>query len=43
MTEEDLIKLIGAGGGAMDAGVKALYQSTAQHMLKFSSTEGLWW
>lgn len=35
MTEDDIIKLIRAGGKAMDAGVKALYQSTAQHLLRF--------
>ena len=35
MTEEDIIKLIRAGGKAMDAGVKALYDSAAQPMLRF--------
>ena len=35
MTEEDIIKLIRAGGKAMDAGVKALYDTTAQPMLRF--------
>ena len=35
MTEEDIIKLIRAGGKAMDAGVKVLYDTTAQPMLRF--------
>jgi len=41
MTEEDIIKLIGAGGKAMDAGVKALYQTAAQPMLRFFVYKGL--
>ena len=35
MTEDDIIKLIRAGGKATDAGVKALYAGMAQHMLRF--------
>ena len=41
MTEENIIKLIGAGGKAMDAGVKALYQTSAQPMLRFFVYKGL--
>lgn len=40
MTEEDIIKLIRAGGKAMDAGVKALYDTTAQPMLRFFVYKG---
>ena len=41
VTEEEIIKLIRNGGKAMDAGVKALYQGTAQHMLRFFVHRGL--
>ena len=41
MTEEDIIKLIRAGGKAMDAGVKALYQGAAQPMLRFFVFKGV--
>jgi RNA polymerase sigma-70 factor (ECF subfamily) len=41
MTEEDIIKHIGTGGKAMDAGVKALYQTAAQPMLRFFVYRGL--
>lgn len=41
MTEEDIIKLIRSGGRAMDAGVKALYQSAAQPMLRFFVYRGV--
>lgn len=41
MTEDDIIKLICAGGKAMDAGIKALYQSTAQPMLRFFVYKGV--
>jgi RNA polymerase sigma factor (sigma-70 family) len=41
MTEEDIIKLIRAGGKAMDAGVKALYQTAAQPMLGFFVYKGI--
>ena len=41
MTEEDIIKLIRTGGKAMDAGVKALYQTTAQPMLRFFVYRGI--
>jgi RNA polymerase sigma-70 factor (ECF subfamily) len=40
MTEEDIIKLIRAGGKAMDAGVKALYDTSAQPMLRFFVYKG---
>lgn len=35
MTEEEMITMICAGGKAMDAGVKVLYQTMAQPMLQF--------
>lgn len=41
MTEEDIIMLIRTGGRALDAGVKALYQSTAQAMLRFFVYQGV--
>jgi len=41
MTEEEIISLICAGGKAMDAGVKALYQSTAQPMLRYFVYQGM--
>jgi RNA polymerase sigma factor (sigma-70 family) len=41
MTEDDIIKLICAGGKAMDVGIKALYQSTAQPMLRFFVYKGV--
>ena len=41
MTDEDIISMIRAGGKAMDAGVKALYQSAAQHMLRFFVQRGM--
>lgn len=41
MTEENIIQLICAGGNAMDAGVKALYQSSAQPMLRFFVFKGV--
>ena len=41
MTEEEMIALIGAGGRAMDAGVKALYQTSAQPMLRYFVHQGL--
>lgn len=41
MTEDDIIKLICTGGKAMDAGVKALYQSAAQPMLRFFVYKGV--
>lgn len=40
MTEEDIIKLIRTGGKAMDAGVKALYDTAAQPMLRFFVYKG---
>jgi RNA polymerase sigma-70 factor (ECF subfamily) len=40
MTEEDIIKLIRTGGKSMDAGVKALYESLAQSMLRFFVYKG---
>lgn len=40
MTEEDIIKLIRTGGKAMDAGVKALYETKAQAMLRFFVYQG---
>lgn len=40
MTEEDIIKLIHAGGKAMDAGVRALYETAAQPMLRFFVYQG---
>ena len=40
MTEEDIIKLIRTGGKAMDVGVKALYQTAAQPMLRFFVYKG---
>lgn len=40
MTEEDIIKLIRTGGKAMDAGVKALYETKAQAMLRFFVNKG---
>ena len=40
MTEEDIIKLIRTGGKAMVAGVKALYENTAQPMLRFFVYQG---
>jgi len=40
MTEEDIIVMIRAGGKSMDAGVKALYQTTAQAMLRFFVYQG---
>lgn len=41
MTEEEIIRLIRSGGKAMDAGVKALYQSAAQPMLRFFVFKGV--
>ena len=41
MTEEEIITLIRAGGKALDAGVKALYQSMAQPMLSFFVHQGV--
>ena len=41
MTEEEIIMLIRTGGKALDAGVKALYQSTAQAMLRFFVYQGV--
>jgi RNA polymerase sigma-70 factor (ECF subfamily) len=41
MTEDDIIKLIRSGGKATDEGVKALYQSTAQPMLRFFVYRGV--
>lgn len=41
MTEEEIITLIRAGGKALDAGVKALYQSMAQPMLRFFVHQGV--
>ena len=41
MTEENIIQLIRAGGKAADAGVKALYQSAAQPMLRFFVFKGV--
>jgi RNA polymerase sigma factor (sigma-70 family) len=41
VTEEEIIKHIGTGGKAMDAGVKALYQTAAQPMLRFFVCKGL--
>ncbi len=41
MTEEEIIMSIRAGGKALDAGVKALYQSAAQHMLRFFVYQGV--
>lgn len=35
MTEEDIIKMICAGGAEMNKGVKALYDTTAQQFLRF--------
>lgn len=41
VTEEEIIKLIRSGGKPQDAGVKALYQSAGQHMLRFFVHRGL--
>lgn len=41
MTEEEIIVLIRTGGKALDAGVKALYKSTAQAMLRFFVYQGV--
>ncbi len=41
MTEEEIITLIRAGGKALDAGVKALYQTMAQPMLRFFVHQGV--
>ena len=41
MTEDDIIKLICTGGKAMDAGVKALYKTAAQSMLRFFVFKGV--
>ena len=41
VTEEEIVKFIRSGGKAMDAGVKALYQGTAQHLLRFFVSHGL--
>ena len=41
MTEEDIIMNIRRGGKALDAGVKALYQSVAQPMLRFFVYQGV--
>lgn len=41
MTEEEIIMLIRTGGKALDAGVKALYQSAAQPMLRFFVYQGM--
>ena len=40
MTEEEMITMIRAGGKAMEAGVKALYQAVAQPMLRFFVFKG---
>ena len=40
MTEDEIIAMIRTGGKAMDAGVKALYQSIAQPMLRFFVYQG---
>lgn len=40
MTEEDIIKMICAGGAAMNRGVRALHDSTAQHFLRFFVYKG---
>lgn len=41
MTEEEIISMIRVGGKSLDAGVKALYQSAAQPMLRFFVYQGL--
>lgn len=41
MTEEEIITMIRTGGAKQDAGVKALYQSSAQAMLRFFSYQGV--
>lgn len=41
MTEEEIITLIRTGGKALDAGVKALYQTMAQPMLRFFVHQGV--
>jgi RNA polymerase sigma factor (sigma-70 family) len=41
LTEDEIIKLICAGGKATDAGVRALYQNAAQPMLRFFAFKGL--
>lgn len=41
MTEEDIITLIRTGGKAMDVGVKSLYQTAAQPMLRFFVYKGV--
>lgn len=41
MTEEEIITLIRAGGKALDAGVKALYQTMAQPMPRFFVHQGV--
>lgn len=40
MTEEDIIKLIRTGDKAMDTGLKALYETAAQPMLRFFVYKG---
>ena len=41
MTEDQIIKLIRAGGRAAEAGIKALYQTTSQPMLRFFVSRGV--
>jgi RNA polymerase sigma factor (sigma-70 family) len=41
MTEEEIIIMIRTGGAARDAGVKALYQTSGQAMLRFFSYRGV--
>jgi DNA-directed RNA polymerase specialized sigma24 family protein len=41
MTEEDIIKMICAGGAEMNKGVRALYDSTAQQFLRFFVQKGV--
>lgn len=41
MTEEDIITMIRAGGQGMNGGVRALYDTVGQHMLRFFVYKGL--
>ena len=41
MTEEDILRSIRQGGRARDAALKALYDGTAQHMLRFFVYRGV--
>jgi len=41
VTEDQIIKLIRAGGRAAEAGIKALYQTTSQPMLRFFVSRGV--